>query len=76
MLKILTRTRNRVISRDIRPAISFANLIMMLMLIIIITVIMMMIIMMIYMMVMMMMMTTTMAKVTWYNVRGYEEGDP
>ena len=66
MLKILTRTRNRVISRDIRPAISFANLIMMLMLIIII----------IIMMVMMMMMTTTMAKVTWYNVRGYEEGDP
>ena len=66
MLKILTRTRNRVISRDIRPAISFANLIMLLMLIIII----------IIMMVMMMMMTTTMAKVTWYNVRGYEEGDP
>ena len=67
MLKILTRTRNRVISRDIRPAISFANLIMMLMLIIIIIIMMVM---------MMMMMTTTMAKVTWYNVRGYEEGDP
>ena len=60
MLKILTRTRKRVISRDIRPAIS---LIMMLMLFIIII-----------MTVRIVM--TTMSEVTWYNVRGYEEGDP
>ena len=63
LLKILTRTRKRVISRDIRPAIS---LIMMLMLfiIIIMTVMKVRIVM------------TTMSEVTWYNVRGYEEGDP
>ena len=60
LLKILTRTRKRVISRDIRPVIS---LIMMLMLFIIII-----------MTVRIVM--TTMSKVTWYNVRGYEEGDP
>ena len=51
-------------------AIIFANLIMMLMLIIII------IIVMVIMMMMMLIVMMTMAKVTWYNVRGYKEGDP
>ena len=68
LLKILTRTRKRVISRDIRPA----NAIMILMLIIIIIIMMMM--MMVVMV--MMMMAVVITKLTWYNVRGYEKGDP
>ena len=71
LLKILTRTRKRVISRDIRPA----NTIMILMLIIII-IIMMMMMMVMKMMMKMMMVVVVITKLTWYNVRRYEKGDP
>ena len=75
LLKILTRTRKRVISRDIRPAIIFTNSVTLMMIIMIFTNIitkMMMII--IVMIMMMLLMITTM--LTWYNVWWDEERDP
>ena len=73
LLKILTRTRKRVISRDIRPAIIFTNSVTNMMMIImiftnIITKMMMIIIVMIMIMLLMIM--------TWYNVWWDEERDP
>ena len=72
MLKILTRTRKRVISRDIRPAIIFTNSVTLMMIIMIftniITKMMMIIIVMIMIMLLMIM--------TWYNVWWDEERDP
>ena len=77
LLKILTRTRKRVISRDIRPAIIFTNSVTLMMIIMIftniITKMMMIIVMMIVMMIMMMLL---MIMLTWYNVWWDEERDP
>ena len=76
LLKILTRTRKRVISRDIRPTIIFTNSVTNMMMIImiftnIITKMMMIIIVMIMMMLLMIM-----TMLTWYNVWWDEERDP
>ena len=62
LLKILTRTRKRVISRDIRPAIIFTNSVTKMMMIIIVMI--------------MMMLLMIMTMLTWYNVWWDEERDP
>ena len=76
LLKILTRTRKRVISRDIRPAIIFTNSATNMMMIIMIFTNIITKMMMIIMMMIMMMLLMIMTMLTWYNVWWDEERDP